>query len=76
MGIEVLGGILKTMYESCPEDKRVLNVHLFAIRYGKKIRDNNYNLDKIRELADLDTSYKKTLEEGLNLSSFVELVNR
>ena len=76
MNIDVLSEMLKTMYESAPEENRILNIHIFGIRYGKKILAEGYSIDEIMEKADLEISLKDRLIEGINLSDHAEIVKR
>ena len=76
MNIDVLSEMLKTMYESAPKENKILNIHIFGIRYGKKILEEEYSVDEIMEKSGLDSSLKDRLVEGINLSDYAEIVNR
>ncbi len=74
MNIDILAEILNTMYENAPEDNKLLNIYLFGIRYGKKIKNEKYSALEILEKARLDISLKDDLLMGIKISDHAEIV--
>ena len=76
MDLDILGEILNTMYDNSSEENKILNIHIFGIRYGEKIKREGYSVDEIIEKSGIDYLLKARLIEGINLSDYVDIVNR
>ena len=64
---EELGGILNEMYNA-PGVTKTTAVHMFGLKYGSVIDENNYSCKNICEAAGLgDTDYKTEVNKGLNM---------
>lgn len=66
-----LSEILGNMYHNAPRGQSVLQIHLFGIRYGRQIIDNNYSRSNIIEGANINSSYLTELSKGIALSNYV-----
>lgn len=73
MNLEELSLKLKEMYEEAPKNEQVVNIHLFGIEFGELIKQNNYRVSQIIELAEMKKSYAVELSKGIKLSKFVKL---
>lgn len=66
--ISTLAHILRAMYDE--EVKNRLGVgaiHIFGIKYGKYIIENNYSVSEIIDLTHLQRSYTTELSKGINI---------
>lgn len=64
---EELGEILSKMYNA-PGVTKTTAVHMFGLKYGSVIANNNYSCKNICEAAGLgETDYKTEVNKGLNM---------
>ena len=63
-----LANKLKEMYNS---GEKVLNIHLFGIKYGEYIRKMGFNVSEIVSKAGISSTYFVEVNKGIKLSSFV-----
>ena len=68
-----LGQELKRMYEKANRNEQVAMIHVFAIKNGKTIIENNIKSVDIIKAAGLQESYKTEISKGVKLSNYVEL---
>ena len=71
MQIEEAGRILGEMYNSAPEGSKVVQVHLFGIKYGPQV--TNISCTDLAAAAGLPSSYATEIRKGINLASFVSI---
>lgn len=64
--IQELGNILNEMYSNADSGTQVASIHIFGIKYGKKIIENNYKPSEIIKSALLNDSYSTELNKALN----------
>lgn len=65
-----LGGILAEMYEKAAADKKqVAAIHIFGIKYGQMIVDNDLRIKSIVSYANLNDSYYQEVNKGVNIYS-------
>ena len=72
MSLEQLGQELQVMYDRGP---KALQVHLFGIKYGNRIREWGYTSQEILSHTELSPSYHVEVNKGINLSEHVVLKN-
>jgi len=65
--IDELAKILRSMYNSAEDKKKVVSIHMFGIKYGKIIRKNNYSAPSIIKASGLNESYVTELSKALNI---------
>ena len=70
-----LAKILKEMYNNAPQNEMVAMIHLFGIKYGSLILENNFNPKNIIEAAGMKSSYESEIRKGIKLSKYVEIKN-
>lgn len=66
-----LGGILKNMYDNAHEGEKVVNIHLFGIKYASIISDNNFRPAEIVRCSGLSNTYTAEVSKGMKLSNYV-----
>ena len=71
MGEYELGLELLRMYDTAPKGNQALAIHLFGIRFGKEIFENNLNKKAILRTAGLPESYHSEISKGQKLSQYV-----
>jgi hypothetical protein len=62
---------LKRAYSTAPEDEKVVNIHLFAIKFAKEIEGKSCKDIAIR--AGISKTYGTELRKGVNLAKYVRL---
>lgn len=72
MEIEKASELLAGMYGAKVGGGKAIAVHLFAIRYAKKIQ--GLPVKEIVDGAGLPPSYKTEIRKGINLAEHVELL--
>lgn len=66
--ISTLAHILRTMYDEGVKNRLGVGaIHIFGIKYGKFIIENNYSITEIIDLAHLQKSYTTELSKGINI---------
>ena len=71
--INKLGSILKEMYENAPNGEQVAHIHLFGIKYGSEIQNNNIKSSEIIRASGMHSSYATEISKGIKLSKYVVL---
>ena len=66
-----LGKVLKEMYENAPHGEKVVNAHLFGVKYASVILDNNYKVTEIIHASGLKQSYEVEVSTGIKLAKYV-----
>ncbi|QEK02245.1 hypothetical protein FUT84_06765 [Treponema phagedenis] len=67
------------MYWNAKEGEKVTMIHLFAIKYAKQIKQNNFSAKAIIQNAILPdgsvfkNSYATEIQKALNLAKYVEV---
>lgn len=62
---------LRNMYGTAPENQKVVQIHLFGIRYADQL--DGMPLHELAERAGIPRSYGTEIRKGMNLARFVEL---
>ena len=62
---EKLGSILKEDCKNASNDK-VASIHLFGIRYGRVIVDNDISLSEIIQYSEIEKTYRVELQKAIN----------
>ena len=63
-----LAHILRSMYDEGVKNRLGVGaIHIFGIKYGKCIIENNYSITEIIDLAHLKKSYTTELSKGINI---------
>lgn len=70
---EELGAKLKDMYANARQGEKVTMIHLFGIKYGEIIRENNYSFKEIAQKAQISEKYATEINKGANLSKYVQV---
>lgn len=65
--LEELGDILRNMYDSAEEKMKVASIHIFGIKYSKKIIEGNLKAVDIIKIASLNESYSTELNKAINI---------
>lgn len=65
--IQELGSILREMYSNAEDKMQVASIHIFGIKYGKKIIEKNFRTPDIIKTAGLNKSYLTELQKALNI---------
>lgn len=66
--INTLAHILRAMYDEGVKNRLGVGaIHIFGIKYGKYIIENNYSVSEIIDLAHLKKSYNTELSKGINI---------
>jgi len=65
--IQELGAILLEMYSNAGDKMQVASIHIFGIKYGKKIIEKNFRALDIIKAAGLNESYSTELQKALNI---------
>ena len=66
--INELAEILRIQYTNAPDREKVLSIHMFGIKYGKFIlENNNITIPKIIQLSGLPESYAVEVNKGVNI---------
>jgi hypothetical protein len=68
-----LGKILKKMDADAPYGLKGINAHLFGVKYGDEILENNLKLENIAEISGIDSRYKMEIRKGIILSKYLTL---
>ena len=75
MEIKELAKILNDNYNNAYNGEMVVQIHLFGIKYGKRIRENKFTALEIITKAKLNDSYVAELNKGIKLSNMIVLDN-
>ena len=70
--LQELGRILCEMYGNAGDKMKVCSIHVFGIKYGKAIIENNYKAPEIIKAAGLNDSYYTELSKALNIYRALE----
>ena len=65
--IQELGSILREMYSNAEDKMQVASIHIFGMKYGKKIIEKNFRAPDIVKAAGLNESYSTELQKALNI---------
>lgn len=71
MTLQELGSTLKYMYENAPNGESTTMIHLFGIKYAKKIKDADFSPKDILKVAGMPASYNTEISKGIRLSKDV-----
>lgn len=65
---------ISNYYHKFKEDtgQTILSVFLTGIKYGKKIRESNLNLDEIVSLSNLNESYKSEFTKAISIGVYLD----
>lgn len=63
---------LKHVNDNKGKDK-IVSIHLFGIKYGSLIKENNIKVSNLIKEASLDDSLKVELSKGIKLSQYVKI---
>lgn len=63
--VEMLGEILRKMYEAA--DSKTSAIHMFGLKYGEIIKENNFSATAIVEASSLNGSYGAEVGKGIRL---------
>lgn len=66
LSLAELADLLKNMYQNADENMKVASIHVFGIKYGKDIVDQNYKASDIIRKSGLNDSYVTELSKALN----------
>lgn len=66
-----LGKILWDMYDKAPEGDKVVNIHLFGVKYASVIHENNFKAKDIIRVSGLNKSYAIEVSKGVKLARYV-----
>ena len=69
-----LGKKLHNLYLNAAENGKVTMIHLFGIKYGKIIIENNYSFTEIAKQAGISETYGTEISKGVNLSKYVTII--
>lgn len=67
-----LGLILNKMYNEAKKGEKVTMIHLFGIKYGNIIKENNYSIKDIVKDAHISETYVTEITKGANLAKYVK----
>lgn len=73
MEIKELAKILNDNYNNAYNGEMVVQIHLFGIKYGKRIRENKFTALEIITKAKLNDSYVAELNKGVKLSKYISM---
>lgn len=73
MTVNEAAAILSDMYRRAPPDQKVVQIHLFGIKYADAIR--NMSLAEIITRAEIPATYKTEINKGRNLAKFVKVIS-
>lgn len=65
--VDELGTILKEMYGNAEDKMQVASIHIFGIKYGRNIIENEFKAPDIIKAAGLNGSYSTELQKALNI---------
>ena len=65
--VDELGSILKEMYGNAEDKMQVASIHIFGIKYGRNIIENEFKAPDIIKAAGLNGSYSTELQKALNI---------
>lgn len=65
--VQELGNILKEMYDNAEDRMQVASIHIFGIKYGRNIIEQEYKASEIVKAAGLNESYSSELHKALNV---------
>lgn len=65
--VEELGQILRNMYDNASGGSKVSAIHMFGIKYGQLIRENNYKTAEIIRVAGINESYNVEVSKGISI---------
>ncbi|MBE6701429.1 MAG: AAA family ATPase [Ruminococcaceae bacterium] len=65
LSVDELGEILAKMYNSA--SNKPAGIHMFGIKYGKVIEENNYAITSIVTASGLPASYKEEVRKGIKI---------
>ncbi len=65
--VDELGAILNEMYSNAEDKMQVASIHIFGIKYGKNIIENEFRTRDIIKAARLNESYSTELQKALNI---------
>ena len=73
MDIEELALILRERYEKAKRNEASMEVHLFGIEYAEEIRESDYKVAELVELAGISKGYAAEVSKGMKLASRVKI---
>ena len=71
LSIEDLGTILKLMYNDAIGGK-VSAIHMFGLKYGEVIENNNYSTAEIIRIAGISDSYNVEVSKGISIYKVIK----
>ena len=63
--------LLRHVHANAPEGKKLVYIHLFAIKYADEIRHLSHT--RLVDLSGIPTAYHVEIWRALNLAEYVEL---
>ncbi len=72
MELTEAANILRGMYVWAPDGEKVVQIHLFGIKYAREIE--SMSLAELVAQAGLPDSYKTEVNKGKNLAPFVKVI--
>ena len=69
LSIDILGEILANMYNTATNKPAA--IHMFGIKYGKIIEENDYSIVAIITASGLPASYKEEVRKGIKIYSSI-----
>lgn len=69
-----LAKILRERYEKAKRNEAAMEIHLFGIEYADEIREGNYPVIELVELAGIGKGYAAEVSKGVKLASHVKIL--
>ena len=71
MELAEAASLLRDVHGNAPEGKKLVYIHLFAIKYADEIR--NLSCTRLVDLSGIPTAYHIEIWRALNLAEYVEI---
>ena len=71
MELTEAASLLRHVHGNAPEGKKLVYIHLFAIKYADEIR--NLSCTRLVDLSGIPTAYHIEIWRALNLAEYVEI---
>ena len=68
-----LGIILNKMFNEAKKGKKATMIHVFGIKYGNIIKENNYSIKNIVKDANISETYVTEITKGANLAKYAKV---
>ena len=73
MDKEELALILRERYDKAKRNEASMEIHLFGIEYAKEIREGDFTVTELVELAGLGKGYAAEVSKGMKLAAHVKI---